>query len=312
MPTDSAEFRLFADYNASTPLAYAAHKNNMELNDTEKEMLGFLYGRIGHRANAVISLRELQQHFAEVNTGNFWTFSSRLIEKGLIENATSDEVCFSPEGWQHARALQGSPPIRNPRAAQADEATPPQNENLVWDLSRLADYERACRFVMHFRKSLCVYSAPVEQLYSNYDIVVPKDNERKLIILPNPQAYHDTFSFINADAVISTRMFITPNAEGALQLMIPLTAGDWRTVPLGPGLNLIQQKLGPDVPFLPVLTKGDLRELTPSQPVLHLHRVVLGKIRERSDMELRSIRRAIHDNLAEHFGFKIPGKVVLS
>ncbi|MFX9023696.1 hypothetical protein ABTN14_18650, partial [Acinetobacter baumannii] len=62
-----------------------------------------------------------------------------------------------------------------------------------------------------------------------------------------------------------------------------------------------------DVPFLPVLTKGDLREQSPSNPMLHLHRILLSKMPERSMMEVRGIRRAIQDNLVEHFGY-VPSK----
>ena len=83
---------------------------------------------------------------------------------------------------------------------------------------------------------------------------------------------------------------------------VKLSDGGWRKVPLGAGLNMVQSKLG-EVPFLPVLTKGDLREQSPSNPVLHLHRILLHKLDQRSAMEVRGIRRVIQDNLAEHFGY---------
>lgn len=278
------------------------------LTDVEKEMLGFLYGRIGHRANAGMTLRELQNHFGELSPERFWPLCEALIAKGLVHNKSADLVQFSPEGWKLAHALQGAPAIRHPRMAV--ETREPPKEHLVWDLSRMADYERACRFARYFRQSLCVYSAPVEQLYTNYELVVPRDNQKQLIIMPNPQAHHDTFNGLNADACIKTNLFITPGKEGDLQLLLPLNEGGWRELPLGVGLNFIQNKLGPDVPFLPVLTKGDLRELRPSQPVVHLHRLVLHKIRDRSELEIRSIRRVIQDNLAAHFGFRLPGKSI--
>jgi hypothetical protein len=274
------------------------------LSNLEKEVLGFLYGRIGHRAGAAMPMRDLQGHFAEVSTANFWTVCADLIEKNLLINKTSDDVAFSPEGWQQAHDLQGKPAIRNPRLPSAVPTPPVSNEHLVWDLSRVADYEKACRFVLGFRKSLCVYSPPVQQLYSNYDILVPKDNERKLTILPNPLAAHDTFDHINADASVVTGVFIVPDAAGELSLMVPLKAGGWRSIPLADGLNMMQERMGPDEPFLPVLTKGDLREASPSRPMLHLHRLVLGKIKARSEMEIRSIRRTIQGNLTEHFGFR--------
>lgn len=186
-----------------------------------------------------------------------------------------------------------------------------QNENLVWDLGSLNDHDRATRFVMRFQQSLCVYSPPVEQLYTNYEIIVPDEDGRKLIILPNPHAFHDTFSHINEDAVVQTSLFIAPDAEGKLQLLVPLANGQRRPMPLGVGLNFIQSKLGPDVPFLPVLTKGDLREFKQSMPILHLHRIVLSKVTRHSELEIRTIRKSIQKKLVQHFGFAAVGKAML-
>lgn len=186
-----------------------------------------------------------------------------------------------------------------------------KNEHLVWDLTRLTDHERATRFAMRFQESLCVYSPPVRQLYTNYEIIVPEDDRRKLIILPNPNAYHDTFNRINEDAVIQTRMYIVPDAQGNLELLMPLKGGEQRAMPLGVGLNFIQSKLGPNVPFLPVLTKGDLREFSPSLPMLHLHRIMLSKLVGLSEMEIRAMRKVIQDNLIRHFGFNAIGKAAL-
>lgn len=187
-----------------------------------------------------------------------------------------------------------------------------RNEHLVWDLTQLSDHERATRFVLQFQESLCVYSPPVAQLYTNYEIIVPEEDGRKLIILPNPHAFHDTFSHINEDAVIQTSLFITPDKDGALQLLIPMANGQRRAMPLGIGLNFIQAKLGADIPFLPVLTKGDLREFKPSLPMLHLHRIVLHKVTKHSELEIRAIRKAIQDRLIRHFGFAALGRAVLA
>lgn len=186
-----------------------------------------------------------------------------------------------------------------------------QNEHLVWDLGKLNDHDRATRFVMRFQQSLCVYSPPVEQLYTNYEIIVPDDDARKLIILPNPHAFHDTFSHINEDSVVQTSLFIAPDAEGKLQLLVPLSNGQRRPMPLGVGLNFIQSKLGPDVPFLPVLTKGDLREFKQSMPILHLHRIVLSKVTKHSELEIRTIRKSIQNKLIQHFGFAAVGKAAI-
>jgi hypothetical protein len=186
------------------------------------------------------------------------------------------------------------------------------SEHLVWDLTKLTDHDRATRFVMRFQESLCVYSPPVEQLYTNYEIIVPDDDGRKLIILPNPHAFHDTFSHINPDAVVQTSLFIPPDSDGQLQLLVPLSNGGRRAMPLGVGLNFIQTKLGADVPFLPVLTKGDLREFKQSMPILHLHRIVLSKVTRHSELEVRAIRKAIQNRLIQHFGFAAVGKAALA
>ncbi|MFZ5560773.1 MAG: hypothetical protein ACOY41_04480 [Pseudomonadota bacterium] len=187
-----------------------------------------------------------------------------------------------------------------------------QNEHLVWNLDKLSDHDRATRFVMRFQQSLCVYSPPVEQLYTNYEIIVPDDDKRKLIILPNPHAFHDTFSHINEDAVVQTSLFIAPDPEGKLQLLVPLSNGKQRAMPLGVGLNFIQSKLGPAVPFLPVLAKGDLREFKASMPMLHLHRIVLNRVTRHSELEIRTIRKSIQNRLVQHFGFAAIGKATIS
>jgi hypothetical protein len=187
-----------------------------------------------------------------------------------------------------------------------------QNEHLVWDLGKLSDHDRATRFAMRFQQSLCVYSPPVEQLYTNYEIIVPDEDGRKLIILPNPHAFHDTFSHINEDAVVQTSLFIAPDAEGKLQLLVPLANGQRRSMPLGVGLNFIQSKLGADVPFLPVLAKGDLREFKQEMPILHLHRIVLSKVTRHSELEIRTIRKSIQNKLIQHFGFAAVGKAAIS
>lgn len=187
-----------------------------------------------------------------------------------------------------------------------------ENEHLVWNLDKLSDHDRATRFAMRFQQSLCVYSPPVEQLYTNYEIIVPDDDKRKLIILPNPHAFHDTFSHINEDAVVQTSLFIAPDPEGKLQLLVPLSNGQRRPMPLGVGLNFIQSKLGANVPFLPVLAKGDLREFKQSMPMLHLHRIVLSKVTNHSELEIRTIRKSIQNKLVQHFGFAAIGKAAIS
>lgn len=172
-----------------------------------------------------------------------------------------------------------------------------QNEHLVWSLDKLSDHERATRFAMQFQKTLCVYSGPVQQLYTNYEIIVPQDNARKLLILPNPYAFHDTFNHITDEACKQTGFLIVPDDRGGLLLHIPLKDGTSKDVPLKVALNAIRKRQRADDPFLPVVTKGDLREFDKSRPALHLHRLALPLLTKQSDMEKRGIQKVIEERL---------------
>lgn len=175
--------------------------------------------------------------------------------------------------------------------------TQPPSEHLVWNLDKLSDHQLATRFVMQFQKTLCVYSGPVQQLYSNYEIIVPEGSERKLLILPNPYAFHDTFSHLPETACKQTGFLILPDEKGSLLLHIPLKDGTTKQVPLKVGLNAIRKRQTPADPFLPVVTKGDLREFKKSVPSLHLHRIVLPALAKQSELERRSIQKTIEERL---------------
>lgn len=173
----------------------------------------------------------------------------------------------------------------------------PASEHLVWSLDKLSDHQRATRFAMQFQKTLCVYSGPVQQLYTNYEIIVPEGNDRKLLILPNPYAFHDTFNHIPEASVKVTGFLILPDDKGGLLLHLPLKDGSSKDVPLKVALNAIRKRARPDDPFLPVVTKGDLRELDKSKPALHLHRICLPILTKQSDMEKRGIQKVIEERL---------------
>ena len=70
--------------------------------------------------------------------------------------------------------------------------------------------KKAVDFVLGFENKLCVYSPTVEQLYTNYNIFFPKEEERKLVILPNPYSPHDTYNGIPVGSVVPTGMEIIP------------------------------------------------------------------------------------------------------
>ena len=166
------------------------------------------------------------------------------------------------------------------------EAGLPENQDLAWDLDDFSNSERAMEFVMQFESTLCVYSPSVEQVYTTYNMCFPKEWEGKLVILPDPAAYHDTFFNIEAKGVAATGLYIVPgqllNRQGLFLANIDenRNLGN-RQIPFEAGIRAIMNKRPADDPFLPVLAKGDLREFEQSWPVMHLHRVkpkVLAKL----------------------------------
>ena len=173
------------------------------------------------------------------------------------------------------------------------------NRDLIWDLDTFKRRQAAQNFVLSLEKKLCVFSGSVEQLYSNYDIFFPKEENRKMVILPNPYAHHDTFHGIPERAAKPTGLLLVPadpeDPKGRLNLIIPFKAEKtkYRRVPFEVGLRLINSERPPDKPFLPVLMKGDLRELNTQTPCLHLHTLSLSELGEMSELELSDIKKVI-------------------
>ncbi len=91
-----------------------------------------------------------------------------------------------------------------------DNSALPDNPDLAWDLGEGIDRERAIDFIMQFETTLCVYSASVEKLYSTYNIFFPREYHRKMVILPDPAAFHDTFSGVVGQAVADDRSLHHP------------------------------------------------------------------------------------------------------
>ncbi len=177
------------------------------------------------------------------------------------------------------------------------------NRDLVWDLDSLNQRQQAIDFVMGFENKICIYSGSVEQLYTNYNIFFPKEESRKLVILPNPYAHHDTYQGIPEGAVTATGLHIIPGGpphNPTLQLTIPFKSGKtkYRTVPLQVGLRVINQRRPPNRPLLPIVMKGDLRELDSQTPCLHLHCIHLGRLDKMSSLDSNSIRQVISERLS--------------
>jgi hypothetical protein len=181
-------------------------------------------------------------------------------------------------------------------------------KDLIWDLEHLRKRQHAKDLILGIENKLCVFSGSVEQIYTSYDIFFPKEESRKVVILPNPYAHHDTFFGISDDAVQATGLFIVGSSETSstqerkgLGLVLPINRKEkkFRRVPIDIGLKLINDKRSPDRPFLPILMKGDLREFNANTPCLHLHSLDLRKVRMLSNLEIKSLEEVILERLDE-------------
>ncbi len=179
----------------------------------------------------------------------------------------------------------------------------PQNSDLIWDLDNMARRELAERFIRLFENRLCVYSDSVAQLYTNYDLHFPSELGRKMVVLPNPYAFHDTLHGIERVAVRKTGLCVIPgvvNGKPGLLLTTLMKEGGPapKTMPFKPALAQIissQRKIGDE--FLPILMKGDLREFDQQMPYLHLHRLQVDKLLRLSSFERSDIQQTITKKL---------------
>ena len=182
----------------------------------------------------------------------------------------------------------------------------PENSDLAWDLDDFSQATRAMDFVQQFEQTLCVYSPSVEQIYSNYNMYFPDDWDRKLVILPDATAFHDTFFHVQNEAITATGLYIVPG-ELVNQTGLYIANVDEnrnlgrRQIPFEAGLRTIIEHRPKDDPFLPVLAKGDLRELEQSWPVLHLHRVRPSFIENMSALDRTNLSNVIAEKLDSLF-----------
>ncbi len=187
-----------------------------------------------------------------------------------------------------------------------DQPSLPENPDLAWDLDDFNDRDRAMDFVRQFETTMCVYSPSVEQLYTNYTMFFPEEWQRKLVILPDPMAFHDTFFHIQPEAVVSTGLYIVPGElVGKPGLYLAnvkedRTLGE-RQIPFRAGIEAIMKNRPRDDQFLPVLAKGDLRELEQAWPVLHLHRIKPRVLARISDLDRASLASVINEKLESLF-----------
>lgn len=182
----------------------------------------------------------------------------------------------------------------------------PDNPDLAWDLGETIDRDRAIEFVLQFETTLCVYSPTVQQLYSTYNIFFPREYDRKMVILPDPGAFHDTFHNVEPEAITPTGLYIIPGElVGKSELFLANVQKDrtlgQRRIPFEAGMQTIAKSRPDDDPFLPVLAKGDLRHFEESWPVLHLHRINLPALPEHSDLDRTNIRNVVFEKLESLF-----------
>ena len=184
----------------------------------------------------------------------------------------------------------------------SDISSAETNKDLEWSLDAINKRELAIQFVTRFESRLCVYSPSVEQFYTNYTLNFPSGQASKMVILPNPYAFHDTFNGIRSEAIRVSGLNIIPgemiNRDG-LFLIVNYKGQEKRPapIPLKPALQKMLNSEHTADPFLPLLTKGDLREFDQSYPCLHLHRLKLDELDELSQFEKAGIKSAIMDKL---------------
>lgn len=182
----------------------------------------------------------------------------------------------------------------------------PENDDLAWDLDDFSQAQRAMDFVQQFETTLCVYSPTVQQIYSTYNMFFPDDWDRKLVILPDAVAYHDTFYHVDRASVTATGLNIIPGELiGRTGLYLANVDEDRslgkRQVPFVAGMRSIINKRPKGDPFLPVLAKGDLRELHQSWPVLHLHRVNPAAVEKMSNLDRTNLTNVVIEKLESLF-----------
>jgi hypothetical protein len=275
------------------------------LTDLDKDLLNFLYRQWNGSDGKEVPIAQVMQAFTEIDEDDFGDRCTALALDDLISSRGGKVLVLSQKGLALAQTMwdkatgQLLPVIEEPLPSPVQPG-----DDLIWDLSHVRNPRLSYRFAEYFSSTIGFYSSSGCVFHTRYRMRPAKDRERALVVIPDLQDEHDSYYGVPPEAAIPTRAFICPDADGGLQLRIRgPNKGKWHILPLREGLDLVQRKLG-ESPFLPVIMNGDLREIEPGIPALHLHRLLPGKISAHSDMELRALRRSIQHKLAERFGFK--------
>ncbi|BCE03124.1 hypothetical protein [Marinicellulosiphila megalodicopiae] len=178
------------------------------------------------------------------------------------------------------------------------------NRDLEWSFDSINQRKKAADFVMIFESKLCIYSASIEQIYTNYTINFPNEDVEKMVILPNPYAFHDTFHSVSNDCIRDTGLHVIPGetiGKSGLYLVVRYKNKKVQPapIPFEQAIDKILQSQNTADPFLPILIKGDLREFNSGTPCMHLHRIKLDELTHLSEFEKKGIQNSITDKLKE-------------
>jgi hypothetical protein len=201
-----------------------------------------------------------------------------------------DNPLLSPDEEKYLNAYS-SPDIDT-------EATPDSNSDLKWGMEHIQKKELAENFIKKFENKLCVYSASVKQLYSNYSMNFPTSNG-SMVILPDPYAFTDTFNRIDQESIQPTGLSIVPGENlGLSGLYIVKDGQEDNPIPFRRALQqIIRSTMQKGNPFLPILQKGDLREFQSSMPCLHLNSIKLKSLDRISPIEKMAIKNIVSSKL---------------
>ncbi|CAM3697327.1 hypothetical protein [Parendozoicomonas haliclonae] len=165
---------------------------------------------------------------------------------------------------------------------------------LKWELSHIANRRKAYDYMRSMKNIFCVYSASVCKLYSNYQLHYTGEEGAELIeVMPDQNAWHDTFSFVSPQAVRPSGIFMFPGelfGKTGFYVRLPLKGGKGKTMPLSEAFD---QVLGKRDNFLPLIKKGDLREFKAKSPYVHLHWLDIDKLEELSTFQRLDIASTI-------------------
>lgn len=180
-------------------------------------------------------------------------------------------------------------------------------KDLIWDLVHLKSPERAFQFMDAFKSGLCVFSSAVQKVYTNYSVHMPNrmdPSEKKLVILPQFQAFHDIVNNIPEEAIEPTNCKIIPgqaiNKKGVYLSGKMRGCRSATVLPLLTAIKAIRLGAYAEGEFLPLLAYGDLKEMPRKNiPYLMLHKINMDKLGHLADFEKDMIERTVLRNL-EH------------